>query len=160
MADNSNWYNFIEKQINKVLESETPSQPSHPTGGPSTLPPPLPPLLPHLFYLPHLTSMPPSHFTQPPLTGILPLFSHLSHPSHPGTKVAASRDKYNVPSLDSDNSQPLSAPKYAILYYSYSISLLTVHVVPPLPLHPPPLPPSMPLPITLLHLLLLLLLVF
>jgi len=159
MADDSNWYNFVKEQINEVLESETPSQSSHPTGGPSTLPPPLLSLLPHSPYLPHLTSMPLSHSTWPPLTDILFLFSCLSRPSCPGTKVAASGDEYNVPLLGSDNSWPLDVPRYAILYYSYSISLLTVHVVPPLPLHPLLLPPPTLLSVTLLHLLLLLLLV-
>ena len=127
MADNSNWYNFIEKQINKVLESETPSQPSHPTGGPSTLPPPLPPLLPHLFYLPYFTSMPSSCSTWPPLIGILSSFGCLSCPLHSGTKVAVSRDKYNVLLSGSNDGCPLGVLKYAILCYSDNISLLTIY---------------------------------
>ena len=90
--------------------------------------------------------------------GILPLFSRLSCPLRPGTKVAVSRDKYNVLLLGLNNGWPLDVPRYTILYYSYSISLLTVYLVPLLPLYPLLLLPPKPLPATPPPLLLLLLL--
>ena len=61
--------------------------------------------------------------------GLLPLFSYLSRPLYFRTKVAASRDKYNVLLLGLDNSCFFNIPRYAVLYYSYSILLLTIYSV-------------------------------
>ena len=58
--------------------------------------------------------------------GILPLVSRLSCPLYLGTRLAASRDKYNILLLNLSDSQPASVFRYISLYYFNSILLLIV----------------------------------